>query len=274
MAETDVGLDIAELAARYWAYATAKYVRRGKPTAEQFKVKTALQHLLRLYENVLAADFAPFHVKVVRQSMIDSTWARKYVNQQVGVLVRMFKWAAVEGLLPPSIHASLALVDGIRRGETMARETSKVRPVHDAVVAATLPYLSPTVRAMIELQRATGARPGEICILRPCDVDRSGAGVWEFRPTQHKGEIHDRERCIYIGSRGQDILRPYLLRSADAFCFSPSESLAWHRAQRHAARKTPETCGNTVGTNRTLHPKRKAHDRYDVANYRRDSPRL
>ncbi len=125
LVETDAGLDIAELSARYWAYATAKYVRRGKRTAEQFKVKTALQHLLRLYENSLAADFAPVHLKVVRQAMIDSGWARKYVNQQVGVLVRMFKWAAVEGLLPPSIHASLALVDGIRRGETTARRLQR-----------------------------------------------------------------------------------------------------------------------------------------------------
>ena len=108
---------------------------------------------------------------------------------------------------------------------------------------------------MIELQKATGARPGEICVLRPGDVDRSGE-VWEFQPSEHKGEIHDRERCIYIGPTGQDILRPFLLRAADSFCFSPSESMVWHRAERHAARKTPECCGNTIGTNRKRRPKR------------------
>jgi len=170
LVERDAGLDMAELAARYWSHATTKYVRRGKPTAEQFKVKTALQHLLRLYENHLAADFTPQNLKVVRQAMVESGWARKYVNQQIGVLVRMFKWGVTEGLLPTSTHAALALVDGLRRGETAARETPKVRPVDDEIVAATLPCLSPVVRAMVELQRATGARPGEICVMRACDA--------------------------------------------------------------------------------------------------------
>jgi hypothetical protein len=104
LVDSDAGLDIAELSARYWSHATVKYVRRDKPTAEQFKVKTVLKHLLRLYENDLAADFAPAHLKVVRQAMIDAGWARKYVNQQIGVLVRTFKWAAVEGLL---LHQSM-----------------------------------------------------------------------------------------------------------------------------------------------------------------------
>jgi integrase len=262
------GLLISELAARYWTYATKKYVRHGRATAEQHHIKTAVKHLLRLYENHLAAEFGPTHLKVVRQSMIDADWARSYINGQIGVLVRMFKWAVAEGLLPASVHAALDLLDGLRRGESPARETTKRRGIDEATVAATLPHLSPTVRAMIELQHATGARPGEICVLRPCDVDRSG-NVWEFRPMQHKGEIHDWERCIYIGPKGQDILRPYLLRPADAFCFSPAESIAWHRAERHAARKTPASCGNTIGSKRKRRPKRTPRDKYDVASYRR-----
>ncbi len=243
------GLLVSELAARYWSYATQKYVRHGQPTAEQHHVKTALKHLLRLYENHIAAEFGPTHLKVVRQSMIEAGWARNYINGQVGVLVRMFKWGVTEGLLPASVHAALDLVDGLRRGESAARETCKRHGVDDPTVAATLPYLSPIIRAMIELQRATGARPGEICVLRPEDVDRSGI-VWEYRPMQHKGELYDRDRCIYIGPKGQDILRPFLLRPADSFCFSPAESMEWHRSQRHDARKTPENCGNTIGTNR------------------------
>src|SRR6187399_1854108 len=45
------GLTVSELAARYWSYATRKYVRYGQPTAEQHHLKTAAKHLLRLYEN-------------------------------------------------------------------------------------------------------------------------------------------------------------------------------------------------------------------------------
>jgi hypothetical protein len=125
-------LTVAELAARYWEHAKRKYTRRGQPTAEHFHVKTALQHLLRLYQDQLAAQFTPAHLKVARESMIPTGWARSYINQQVGVLVWMFKWAVVEGLLPPAVHAALDLVDGLRRGETIAHETKKVRCVDDA----------------------------------------------------------------------------------------------------------------------------------------------
>ena len=179
LVDAGAGLNVAELASRYWLYATKKHVRNGEPTAEQFKIKTALKHLLRLYEQHPAAEFAPPHLKVVRQSMIDAGWSRNYVNSQVAVLVRMFKWGVCEGLVPAAVHTALALVNGLRRGESTARETSKIRGVDDATVQATLPYLSPIVRAMIELQLATGCRPGELVILKPGDVNREGE-IWEY----------------------------------------------------------------------------------------------
>jgi len=262
------GLFIAEVASRYWAYATQRYVRHGQPTAEQFHIKTAVKHLLRLYENDLVGEFGPLQLKVVRQAMVDAGWARTYVNQQIGVLVRMFKWGVTEGLIPAAVHAALDLVNGLRRGETQARETSKVRGVEHAIVQSTLPFLSPTVRAMIELQEATGMRPGEVCILRPDDLDRSG-DVWEFRPVEHKTSYHELDRLICIGPRGQEILRPFLLRPADAYCFSPKESAQWHRDQRHEARKTRLSCGNVPGSNRKSAPKRSPRDKFDAGSYRR-----
>jgi integrase len=265
---TEEGLLIIELVARYWVFAKKEYVRHGRPAPEQFKIKTATQHLLRNYENHRAEEFGPKQLKSVRQSMIAAGWARSYIKRQVGMIVRMFKWAVTEGLLPASVHAALNLVQGIQRGETPARETSKVRGIDDATVKATLPYLSPTVQAMVELQLATGMRPGELCILRPVDLDRSD-DVWEYVPQEHKTQYHDHDRVICIGPKGQDILRPFLLRPADSFCFSPAESMTWHRSERHAARKTPESCGNTIGTNRKRRPTRTPRDKYDVARYRR-----
>ncbi|HYW80086.1 MAG TPA: site-specific integrase, partial [Thermoguttaceae bacterium] len=121
---------------------------------------------------------------------------------------------------------------------------------------------------MLRFQRLTGARPGEVCILRPCDIDRS-EDVWAYRPESHKTEHHGRERIIHIGPKAQAILRPYLLRDADAYCFSPSESEAKRRAEQHANRKTPMSCGNRPGTNRKRTAKRKAGDRYTTDSYRR-----
>lgn len=262
------GLTVAELAARYWAFAKVRHTKGGKPTPELGKVKAVLPYILRLYENHLAAEFGPLQLKVVRQSMMKADWSRGYINQQLAVLVRMFKWSVTEGLLPASVHAALDLVGGLRRGESSARETDKVRPVDDATVEATLPHLSPTVRAMIELQRLCGCRPGEVTILRPMDIDRSES-VWEYVPESHKTQHHGHDRCIYIGPKGQEVLTPFLLRAADSFCFSPKESADWHRRERFANRVTPANQGNTVGTNRKRSPQRTPREKYDVAGYRR-----
>jgi hypothetical protein len=43
---------------------------------------------------------------------------------------------------------------------------------------------------------------------------------------------------IFIGPRAQEILRPYLLRAADAFCFQPAESERRRKDEMRARRKT------------------------------------
>ena len=42
---------------------------------------------------------------------------------------------------------------------------------------ATLEHLPQVVADMVRLQRLIGARPAEMCIMRPCDIDRSSE-VW------------------------------------------------------------------------------------------------
>lgn len=53
-------------------------------------------------------------------------------------------------------------------------EAPKVTTVEDARVEAVVTKLSPIVADMVRFQRATGARPGEVCNLKPSNVDRSG----------------------------------------------------------------------------------------------------
>ena len=52
------------------------------------------------------------------------------------------------------------------------------------VVDATVVHLPEPFRSMVQIQRLTGCRPCEVCLLRPCDVDRSG-DVWRFTPREH-----------------------------------------------------------------------------------------
>ncbi len=60
---------------------------------------------------------------------------------------------------------------GLRRGKSTAREKDPVKRVLEDLVKAVLPFLSPAVCAMVELQWHTGMRPGEVLGLRACDLD-------------------------------------------------------------------------------------------------------
>lgn len=98
-----------------------------------------------------------------------------------------------------------------------------MRPVPQELVDAVRPFVSRQVWAMIELQLLMAARPGEISRVRPGDIDRSGR-VWVHRPAEHKTAWHGHQRAIYIGLRAQAALTPFLLRPAEAYCFSPAEA--------------------------------------------------
>ena len=121
---------------------------------------------------------------------------------------------------------------------------------------------------MVRLQRLTAMRPAEVCILRPCDIDRSGE-TWTYRPESHKTEHRDRDRIVFIGPKAQGVLLRYLARDSAMYCFRPIDSEAKRRAEVHTNRKTPLSCGNRPGSNRRSKPRRSAGECYTTASYRR-----
>jgi len=163
-------------------------------------------------------------------------------------------------------YEALRAVPGLKRGKTDAAESEPVRPVSDAMVDATLPHLTPTVRAMVELQRHTGMRPGEVCILRTCDVNADGA-VWTYVPQHHKTEHAGRQRTVFVGPKAQAVLKPLLRHELQAYIFSPEKSEAERREKMHAERVTPDGQGNGPGTNRVRRPKKTPGLRYDTTAY-------
>ena len=262
-------ITIVELIARFWKHAHQYYRKPdGTPTNEINNYRQALRPLKEAYGSTRAADFGPLALKAVRQRMIDRGWCRGFINHQVNRIRHVFKWATENELVPPSTYHGLKAVSGLNRGRSEARETEPVKPVYDAVIDATIVHLTPTVRSMVELQRHTGMRPGEVCMIRGCDIDMSGP-VWVYMPRTHKTEHHGRERKVYIGPRAQLIVRPYLTRNLQAHLFSPARAEEERRASRHAARKTPLSCGNMPGSNRVRQPARRAGPQYTATSYGR-----
>jgi integrase len=210
----------------------------GKPTTELHGIAPSVRFLRELYGHTLARDFGPLSLKTVRQKLIEAGLCRNEVNKRTGRIVRAFKWAVENELVPPSVHHGLRAVSGLRRGRSAVRESEPVRPVPDSFVEAVRPHVSRQVWAMIELQRLTGMRPGEVCIMRSCDIDMTGR-VWVYTPETHKTEHHGKERRIPLGPRAQNLLHPWLRPELTAYLFSPREATAERKVAMRQTRKTP-----------------------------------
>ena len=230
-------LTVTEVVLRYWKFAQKHYRKNGKPTTSLDEVKQSLRPVRKLYGDTPAAEFGPKALKVCRRKMMEGKVCRRTVNDRVARIKLMFKWAVAEELVPPSVYQGLQAVAGLQKGRSEAPDHAPVKPVDDSIVDATIPFLPPVVDDMVRFQRLTGARPDEVCQLRPCDLDRS-AEVWEYRPGHHKTEHHERKRVVLIGPKAHEVLLPYLLRAATTYCFSPAESDAKRKELMRARRKT------------------------------------
>jgi integrase len=258
-------LAVTELVVAYVKFADGYYRKSGSPTKEPSNIRLAVRPLLKLYGHTPAREFGPLALKAVREAMIEADICRSEVNRRVGRIVRLFKWAVENELVPASVHHGLKAVAWLRKGRSEARESEPVRPAPEAFVDAVRPHVSRQVWAMIQLQRFTGMRPGEVCQMRTCDLDTSGK-AWVYTPGRHKTEHHDRERQIYIGPRAQAILQPWLRTDLGGYLFQPRESMAERRALRRRDRKSKVQPSQESRAKQS--PKKTPGERYTSDSYR------
>ncbi len=261
-------ISIKKLCLNYYEFAQGEYVKDGKPTGEVVCLKYALRRILKLFADQSAANFSPKGLKLVRDEFVRDGQIRTTVNNNIARIKRMFSWAVENELIPVTTYQAIATVKGLKKGRSAAPEPKKVKPVKDEAVLAALPFMPAPVRAMVELQRIIGCRPSEITQLRPCDVDLSD-DCWCYVPHSHKTEHHGCERRIYFGPRSQEILRPWLERDPQSYCFSPKESVEALRRLKQEKRQTPIGQGNRQGTNKKRNPKRQPGVKYSTGSYRR-----
>ena len=256
-------LHVVQVLLAYWRHAQVYYRRDGKPTTELGHVRVSLRLVRRLYGRTLAEEFGPLALKACREELVRRGLARRTVNQHVSRIKRAFRWAVAEELVSPAVYHALQAVPGLRRGRSEARERKRVLPVPEEHVEAVLPLLGTAVRAMVELQRLTGMRPGEVVAMRAQQVDRT-ATPWTYRPVRHKTEHHGHERVVYLGPRAQAILAPFLEDRPAGHLFSPKEAEEARNAKRRLAKSTTRKRKPRKAARR-----RPWRDHYDVASYRR-----
>ena len=89
------------------------------------------------------------------------------------------------------------------------------------------------------------------------------------KPQTHKTKHHGRQRLIFIGPRGQEILRPYLATTKDdEYIFRPESAEKVRNELRRAARKSPMTPSQAKRKPKEA-PKRTPGKRYQRVSYTR-----
>jgi len=137
-------LTMVEVILGYWQYAQRYYTRDGQPTTELGHVRCAMRVVRRLYSRERADSFGPLALKACREEFLQAGQKRLTVNQNVGRIKRMIRWAVEHELVGPSAAHALATVRGLKRGRSEAPEGEPVRPVPNDDVEAVLPHLSAT----------------------------------------------------------------------------------------------------------------------------------
>ncbi len=260
-------ITVDDVALRFLAWAEGYYRKGDRPTSEVDIIRAALRLAVRLFGNTLACDFGPLKLNAVRDEAIRQRLRRKTINKYVSRIRAMFRWACELEYVAASVNHGLEAVKGLQAGRSAAVESEPVKPVSADAIEAVRPFVSRQVWGMIELQRLTGTRPGEIVSMRTGDIDRRQS-PWQYIPREHKTEHRGKNRTIWIGPKAQAVLWPFLKADPAAWVFSPADAEDDRIAARRDGRKTPITPSQAARAPRA-NRRRPPGDHYTTASYRR-----
>lgn len=200
------GLTINELVLAFMRHADQHYRKNGEVTSEIHCLKMATRSLVNLYGFTVADEFGPLALKAVREAMIKAKWVRYSINKAIGRIRGIFRWAVENELVNAVTLQRLTAVAPLLSGRSKAKDNPPRQPATQEQIDAVRPLVSPLVRDMIDVQRLTGSRAGELLSLTPSKIDTTGE-VWLFNVEGHKTEHHGHTRVIAIGPKAQDILK-------------------------------------------------------------------
>jgi len=84
-------LYVSNLILDYFRFAKTYYVKNGEPTNEIVAIRCALRRLRRLFGSTVATEFGPKAFNLLRESLIQERFSRKYVNDSMARIARMFR---------------------------------------------------------------------------------------------------------------------------------------------------------------------------------------
>jgi integrase len=245
--------------------------RMDKTHVQHFK--RAIGYLVDVYGELTIDDFSPKKLKVCRGQMVKTgRLCRNMVNDYTRRIISVFAWGVEEECVKSALVHSLREVKALRKGEQGTFDNPPRTEVSDDVVKRTLPFMSPTVSAMVQIQRITGMRPSEVYRMTVGNIDRTrDSELWYYTPESHKTERFIGKKPIPLGKPEQILITPYLEgKTDDEAVFSPRTAMReWH-AERRANRKTKLTPSQQErNRQRAANPAENVGEFYDHSSYRK-----
>jgi integrase len=223
LASAPAGLTLAEVCVMWIADCEQRYTRKDGTQSSTIHECRMIVRALEANGGMPAAAFKAKALVAVQRRLVDQGRPRTTVNRIVKGIRRMFRWATVNEYVPDGLVHTLEAVEPLRPGQTDAPELEPVVDVPDPHVDQTLATMPRIPRDLARFIRLVGCRPGEACKIRPCDVDTTGP-VWRWTLPKHKNSWRGHARVVLVGPKAQGVLRPYLNRRPEQYCFSPVES--------------------------------------------------
>jgi integrase len=208
---------VAELCAAFLEWSNSHYRKNGRETSHAQKFRSALAILGEMYLRVKVPEFTADMLRAFAGKLIAKGMTVRTVNEYQWRVVFAFNWGVTRAniAVPPTVAAILERVEKQIPGRSAAPVGQKVTSAPLADVEAAIPHLhrDPAIcaiyAAMVRLQLASGARPGEICAMRVREIERTRS-EWRYVPTANKNEHRSIARVLWFGPRSQAILTPIL----------------------------------------------------------------
>ena len=190
---------------------------KPKPTADDYRKSCKV--LLALYGDSLVDDFGLRELLNVQAHLEKSGLNMSSCNNYLVRMRRVFNWGAERAIIHHKIASELEWVKPLESGRTKAPEPVPREAVPDDVVDATLPFMPQMISDMVQIQRETAMRPGELWIMRWCDIDTTD-NEWVYEPQEFKEQRHVDYKAIGLTEKCKQILGRYKDTPADAIIFS------------------------------------------------------
>ena len=188
-------------------------------------------------DNTAVDSFKPRCLKLVREEMIKShRFCRKIVNRYAFRIISIFAWGVENDLVQETTWRALKAVKALQEGHPGTFDNEEREPVSDDVISRTLPFMPPTLQAMVQLQRILGMRPNEIFNMRVGDIDTTRKnGLWYYEPGSYKTSKFVGKIVFPLGKPEQELIAPYLKgKKPESAVFSPRTAMEERNAEKRA----------------------------------------